>query len=277
MNVAKRGLGRGLDALIPEGAAPRLTEVSVHAIRPNPRQPRGRFSEEGLRELVESIRQSGVLEPVVLRPAGNGYELVAGERRWRAAQLGGLQTVPAVVREVADEQLLQLALVENLQREDLNAMEEAEAFSQLQAAGWSQDAIAQRVGCSRPRITNAIRLLGLPDEAQTLVREGRLQAGTARALLALPEAQRLRVARLAVDGGLSVREIEAMGRRSRRPERTTAAPPEIAAWRERLASTLGVAVQIRARGERGTIEIPYASREELVRILGRIGEWDDRK
>src|SRR5438034_4742116 len=184
----KRGLGRGLGALLSStpGEAESLIEVTLGQIEPNPHQPRKSFESSSLDELTESIRSSGVIQPVIVRRVGPGYQLIAGERRWRAARQAGLERIPAIVREATDAESLELALVENLLREDLNPMEEAEAYRSLLAQfGWTQEQLAQRIGRDRTSIANALRLLRLPDEIQADLRGGRLTMGHARALLAL--------------------------------------------------------------------------------------------
>src|SRR5712692_1234835 len=187
--TSRHGLGRGLGALLSRGpeSAGVVTELPVDAIAPNPQQPRKDFEDEGLRHLATSLRQSGILQPVVVRRLGQGYQLIVGERRWRAARLAGLSQIPAVVREATDAQSLELALVENLLREDLNPMEEAEAYQRLLGEfGWTQEELAQRVGRDRSTIANCLRLLKLSDVIQADLREGRLSMGHARALLSLP-------------------------------------------------------------------------------------------
>src|SRR5262245_38461846 len=189
----QHGLGRGLDALLstPAPASPTggVVELPIDAIAPNPQQPRRDFDEEPLRELSESLKRSGILQPIVVRRFGQGYQLVVGERRWRAARMAGLEKVPAVIREVTDAQSLELALVENLLREDLNPMEEAEAYHRLLGEfDWTQEDLAQRVGKDRSTVANCLRLLRLPDDIQADLRSGRLTMGHARALLALDSA-----------------------------------------------------------------------------------------
>jgi ParB family chromosome partitioning protein len=300
-------LGRGLGALLPpapprppsaataattgasEGDAPALAgalrTVAIEAVAPNPDQPRKRFDPTALAELATSIRSQGIIQPLVVAPvqpgqARNGarYVIVAGERRWRAAQLAGLHDVPVVVRDTPEEQRLELALVENVQRADLNPIEEARAYSVLvDLRGYTQEQLAERVGKDRTTIANALRLLRLPDRVQDLVREGRLSMGHARALLGLAhERDMIAVAEEAVSGKLSVRAVERVVRARERP--TEPEPGDDAARRriivgeleDRLRRRLGVRVRLRAqrgRKDAGTLEIPYGSLDELDRLL----------
>lgn len=272
----RRGLGRGLDALLGEEAsAPR--SLPVDRLRPNRRQPRSRFDEAGLDELAESIRAQGVVQPVVVTPdAGESFTIVAGERRWRAARRAGLAEVPVVVREVAgDQQLLELALVENLQRSDLNPLEEAEAYRMLRDEfQLSQEEIGSRVGKSRPAIANTLRLLNLPQEVHDLLRDGRLTAGQARPLLALERAEdQVRWAQRAAEEGLSAREIEQAVSRPAAP-RTRKPPPRpeahAAAAQEKLTKRLQTKVEIRRRRRGGEIRIHFHSEEELMRLYDHL-------
>ncbi len=277
----RRALGRGLSALLPGPGIPGVQEVPVDAIAANPRQPRKRFAAAELEALAASIREQGVISPLILRRGRDGYELVAGERRLRAARLAGLRSVPAVVRDVADAQALELALVENLQREDLNAVEEAEAYRRLiEDFGLSQEAVARRVGRDRSTISNALRLLRLPTKVLDDLAAGTLSEGHARALLALGRAaDQLRVRDLIVKGGLSVRGAEALVRRQkgreagaparRRPKPAT--DHDLGALEDRLRDALGTKVRIARRGKGGTVEIEFYSNEDLDRILAVVG------
>lgn len=274
----KGGLGRGLDALLDtEEIEPRIgsgvRELSVSQLVPNRFQPRTDFDDTGMEELTDSIRQQGIVQPVVVTPGGgDSYTIVAGERRWRAAQRAGLTKVPVIIKVVDDDrQLLELALVENLQRADLNVIEEAEAFRSLrQAFGLSQEQIGVRVGRSRAAISNALRLLGLPEEIQDLMRDGRLSAGQARPLLGMKdEKAQLDLARRAVAQGLSARQIEALAGADKKPRKKRARPgmdPDTAAAAERLTRRLQTKVEIRRRGAGGAVEVHFHSEEELMRL-----------
>lgn len=276
----RKALGRGLGALLPgaEGA-PAAREVSLDAIAPAPHQPRQRFDEARLEELAASIRAHGILSPVILREGRDGYELVAGERRVRAARLAGLATIPAVIREASSARALELALVENIQREDLNPVEEAEAYRRLMDEfGLTQEEMARRVGRDRTSIANALRLLRLPRKVRQDLQVGTLTEGHARALLGLEKgADQLRARDRIVRGGLSVRGAEALvrrmrGRRDPRPSRQGAGrSPDLVALEEELQRALGTRVRIRRRGRRGTLEIAFTSDADLERICERIG------
>lgn len=282
--MQKRGLGRGLSALLPAAAEaePPVSaapmEVEIDAITPNPRQPRLSFDEGKLAELAASLRERGMLQPLLVRPAGHGFELIAGERRWRAAMRAGLERVPVVVREASDHESLELALIENLQRDDLNAMEEARAYQRLREEfNWTQEEIAERIAKSRPAVANALRLLALPPEVQELVQQGKLRAGHARALAALEQpAAIIAAARQVVAQGLSTRETEMLARRLKSGKKARRSPaftaPEIVAWVERLQQHLGTKVRIRQRagGKQGRIEIEYYSPGDLVRIAEKL-------
>ena len=279
----KRGLGRGLDALLPptvpaapSPAAPEpVTTLPVAKLRPNRLQPRTRFDEASLAELAESIRAQGIVQPLVVTSEGDGtYSIVAGERRLRAARLAGLEEVPVVVREVADDrERLELALVENLQRSDLDPIEEAEAYQGLQQGfGLSLEQVAARVGRSRPAISNALRLLKLPTEIRDLLRDGRITAGQARPLLALDSAERqVELAHQAVAKGLSAREMERLTAAPRaktgRPAKT-AAPVEVhaAAAAETLTRKLQTRVEIRRHAKGGVLNLHFHSEDELMRL-----------
>lgn len=268
----RRGLGRGLDALLSASRPERdsLAELPVNAIQPNPNQPRKSFSSEALNELAASIRASGVIQPVVVRRVGQGYQLVVGERRWRAARHAGLETIPAVVRDTTDAESLEIALVENLLREDLNPMEEAEAYQKLLTEfGWTQEELAGRVGRDRSSIANALRLLRLSETIQSDLREGRLTMGHARALLALTtEAEQLKLREQILAHSWSVRATEeGVRKRSFRrvPRRRSA---ELSALESSLRSALMTQVRIVGSDRSGRIEVTYANAEELERIAG---------
>lgn len=277
--MQKKGLGRGLGALIPvaeEVKQPGALQVEVDRILPNPLQPRRSFDEARIEELASSIREQGMIQPLLVRRSGDGYELIAGERRLRAAIKAGLEEVPVVVREASDNEALELALIENLQREDLNPLEEASAYQRLQSEfHLTQDEIASTVGKSRPAIANALRLLLLPKEVQQEVASGVIPAGQARALLGLErEALILAAGREVIAKGLSTRETERLvrrlklGRRSRR--QISLLHPDLRSLTERLQRSLATKVRLihRAKSGRGKIEIEYYSAAELDRIIG---------
>lgn len=279
----KRGLGRGLGALLSstptEGET--LLEVPLDQIGVSPHQPRKSFNSAGLDELTASIRAAGVIQPVIVRPHGAGYQLIAGERRWRAARQAGLQRIPAIVREATDAESLELALVENLLREDLNPMEEAEAYQKLLAQfGWIQEELAQRIGRDRSSIANALRLLRLPEPIQDDLRAGRLTMGHARALLALATpADQLRLRDEILAQAWSVRATEDSVRRAaalaetrrRRPPGGRRRSPELVALEETLQRTLMTRVRIAGNERRGRIEVTYATADELERLAGLLG------
>jgi len=274
MSEKRKGLGRGLSALLPREAAPQgVHTLPVSQLRPNRFQPRNRFDDAGLDELAASIKVQGLLQPIVVTPLDSTtYSIIAGERRWRAAQRAGLATVPVVIRTIGDDrELVELALVENLQRTDLNAVEEAEAYRTLsEEFELSHDRIAERVGKSRAAVTNALRLLRLPAEVQDLMRAGRLSAGQARALLQLDdEAAIVRLAARAVADGLSARALEALASGSGKGRKIRAKPaaePNAAAAAERLTQRLQTRVEIERRGSGGSIRIRFHSEEELMRL-----------
>src|SRR5688572_30285089 len=252
----RKALGRGLGALLSSdrtidlGSEP--SEVDLDSIVPGPMQPRTHFDEAALEHLAESIRSHGIVQPLLVRRRGEQYELIAGERRWRAAKLAGLTRVPVVVKEVPDESLLEIALIENIQRENLNPIEEAQAYKKLiETVGLTQEALATRVGRDRSYITNYLRLLRLPEDLQQLVIEGRLSTGHARTLLAVDHADvQRRMARRIIDDGLSVRATEQMVHRAteERPSKTSPAPrpedPNVRAAETKLRRALGTQVKI---------------------------------
>lgn len=278
------GLGRGLGALIPTGTvaeqAGGLANIPIAEIRPNPQQPREYFDEEALAALAESIREVGVLQPVLVRAAeGSGFELIAGERRWRAARRVGLQTIPAIVRVADDATMLQHAIVENVQREELNPLEEAAAYQQLiEDFSLTHDEVATRIGKSRVTITNTLRLLQLPPAIQRYVKDGSLRMGHARALLGTPDrAFQEQLARRTVAEDLSVREVEEAVRTredrpapeaesSRPPRAPRLRPPGLVELEELLGDYLDTRVKIGMTPKRGRVEIEFADLEDLERI-----------
>jgi len=277
MDGAKRtGLGRGFGALIPQAPSPKPVERSapIDEVAPNPWQPRIEFDEEKLREMADSIREHGVVEPLVVREHGGRLELIAGERRLRAARLAGLQAVPVVVRDMSDREALEVTLIENLQREDLSALEEAAAYVRLmEEFGATQEDVARRVGKSRPAISNTVRLLQLPQAVRDEMRSGRLSAGHARALLSLESpTEQAALARDAIRLNLSVRQLEGRIRWHKQP-RTPNRPSRdlhAADVEKQLMRSLGTRVRLHARGKRGRIVIEFYSREELERLLERL-------
>ena len=287
MSLQKTGLGKGLSALIPVAPPQSVqntsrddpkTQVEIDKISPSPFQPRRAFDEIKLQELATSIRNQGIIQPLVVRPKGERFELIAGERRWRAAMKAGLSTVPVVVRQASDRDALQLALIENLQREDLNPIEEATGYRRLQDEfTWSQEEVADKVGKSRPAVTNALRLLALPSEVQQEVASGNLPAGQARALLGLQsEAVIITAYREVLARALSTRETEKLvrnlkaGRRRRRE--SPAVDPDLRSLVEELQRALGTKIRVvpKARSSKGKIEIEYYSLPDLERIIGMI-------
>ncbi len=278
----KTGLGRGLDALIPRGErslpASGITQLPVDAISPNPRQPRSRLNEEELQELSDSIREHGVIQPIVVTRGreSDSYFLIAGERRWRAARLAGLDTVPAIIREATEQQRVLLALIENVQRADLSPLETAEAYRQLsEDFGLAHAEIATRVGKSRTTVTNTLRLLNLPLVAQQALAKRHISEGHARPLLALPtvEAQTAALQTVLVKG-LNVRQteelIKKLGGQRPVPREKPALPPEMKAVEERLREELGTKVRLKKGRTGGTITIHYYSDEELNALLDQL-------
>ena len=283
MAEKRKALGRGLSALIPDAPAPAPQqreerpatphEIDIDLLTPNPKQPRATIEEAALEELAQSIRSNGILQPILVRRVDDRYEIVAGERRWRAAQRAGLLKVPITVRAITDDKLLEVALVENIQRENLNPIEEAQAYLQLaDTLGMSQERIAAAVGKDRATVANYIRLLKLPAEVRTALSSGTLSMGHARALAGLQDdAAQRRIAREVVSRGLSVRETEALARRSAAPP--PAAPPPVKvdpntrAAEDALKLALGTRVSIIRKGKGGRIEIDFASEDELQRLF----------
>jgi ParB family chromosome partitioning protein len=275
--VKRKALGRGLDALLPSvdlGGGARLREIPVHEIVPNPEQPRKRFSEEALAELARSIGEQGVLQPIIVRQVEQGYQIVVGERRWRAALQAGVKTIPAVIREVDDEQALVFGLIENIQREDLSPVEQATAYQMLlELHALTQEELARKLGRDRATVANTIRLLQLPRQVLAMLDEGKLSTGHGKALLGLrSEQDRLALAHRIVAQGLSVRQTEALVRRlnaagEERPERRRELPAQIEALQESLGRKLNAKVRFDYGPRRGRIMIEYFSREALDRIV----------
>ncbi len=281
MSNPKRALGRGLNALIPTtetqaGAA----EIPVARVSPNPHQPRQSIAEESLAELAASIREHGVIQPLVVTQVGDEYQLIAGERRWRAAQLAGLTTIPAIIKETTPQQMLELALVENVQRADLNPLEEAGAYRQLMDDfGLTQEEVAVRVGKSRTAVANIVRLLRLPDDVKAALAAGRISEGHARALLALPTAQLQRQALAIIEArGLNVRQVEELVRRmqleAEADESETEAQPALSPQDrdvvDRFQARLGTRVNLVRSKKGGRLVIHFYSEEELQAIYEAI-------
>jgi len=276
------GLGRGLASLIPQrptGSAPAITEIPLDRIQRNPYQPRKRIDEEALAQLAESVRQHGVIQPILVTEQVGGYQLVAGERRLRAAQLAGLERIPAVIRQLADRDQLELALVENLLRADLNPIEEAQAFRQLlDDFGFTQDQLATRLGRARSTIANTMRLLDMREPVRDAVADGRLSEGHARAMAGLSELDESRLLELIAARGLSVRLTEELARRMRDAagaptnanQTTNAADPELDRVEEELRQALGTKVSLARSRRGGRIVIEYYSDEELGRLYDRL-------
>lgn len=288
--INRRGLGRGLDSLIPVAEEPQVgensSEIALDDIVPNRFQPRKEFDQDKLNELAESIRQYGILQPIVLRKTADKYELVAGERRWRASRIAQLTTVPALVRELTDQEMTAIALVENLQREDLNAMEEARAYRQLMDEfGLTQEEVARKLNRSRAAIANSVRLLNLPEPIQDYVSRGTLSPGQVRPLLVLPTSElQVEAAEEIISGHMNAREAEDLSRklqqRKIRPKAKKEKPA--ATWlretEEKLSRRLGTRVHVVAEDEeRGTLSIEFYSAEDLQRIIDLIDESSDQQ
>lgn len=300
-----RGLGKGLDALFgdvevslqppeseektvaPVEKKPKAAKaetsadldeggiryIDINDIKPNANQPRKIFDEEKLEELASSIQAHGLIQPIILRAVGKGYEIVAGERRWRAARKIGVKEIPCIVRTLTDEENMLLAIIENMQREDLNPIEEAEGLHQMmETYGLTQEQVSKSVGKSRPYITNCLRLLKLPEGIKEYVGEGKLSMGHARALLAVEDRVRqMELAEAAIGEGLSVRQIEKLSQESKKSPRTKARPKQKSAdikrVEEDLKNALGTKVNLNQKGRKGKIEIEFYSREELERLI----------
>ena len=286
------GLGRGLNALVSEAEyetggssasvsnAASETKLPIEDIVPNPNQPRIHFNETELRELSESIQEHGVLQPLLVRKHGNGYEIIAGERRYQASKLAGLEELPVIIKDADDEQMLALALIENLQRSDLNPVEEAKGYRQLiDASGMTQEALSKAVSKSRSAITNSLRLLDLPEVVQQMIFEGKLTAGHARAILAIPyEEARIKLAEKVVTEGLSVRATENLAplfSAGETPKTTRPATPQSFKKAARvLRQVFNTNVRVKSARGKNKIEIEFKDEEELSRILGEMIQFD---
>lgn len=286
----KGGLGRGLDSLfadLPETSADdaSVTSLPLREIEPDPEQPRKTFDETALAELSQSIAENGLLQPIAVRPkkAGPGYIIIAGERRWRASRMAGLDEVPVLVKEVTDEQAAALALIENLQREDLDPIEEAEGCQQLiDKYGLTQETAAKRLGKSRSALANTLRLLSLPDPVREQVRTGKLSTGHAKALLGLPDANLIEAAAQQIEAkGMNVRQTEALCRRLSRPPKAPK-PVEDAFTRPKIATEIeaalkdvtGSEVRIQYKDGRGSLQIDFYSDAQLSRFAELLGQYD---
>ncbi|HXI11460.1 MAG TPA: ParB/RepB/Spo0J family partition protein [Thermoanaerobaculia bacterium] len=273
----KNVLGRGLGALIPQKieSAPGSLEVAVDQITPNPHQPRSSFEDAALEELAESVRVHGIMQPLIVSKSGKGYRLIAGERRFRAAQKAGLKTVPVVIRElVSSSDALELALIENIQREDLNPMEEAMAYGQLHGEfGMTQEEISKRVGKERSTVANVLRLLKLPDRVRALVATGELSMGHARALLAVePPSKQQKLADQVVQRGLSVRQTEALTSAGAKKQKKTGATGDVFTREaeEKLTRHLRARVEILRRRRGGKVIVHFSGEDELMRIFDEL-------
>jgi ParB family transcriptional regulator, chromosome partitioning protein len=280
----RTGLGKGLDALIPAGGKSSVAagsggvlQVAVDAIQPNPRQPRIHFKEEDLAELAASIREHGVIQPLIVSPKGDGtYILIAGERRWQASQKAGLRTVPVIPREASNQELLEIALIENVQRADLNSMEEAEAYRQLvEEFGLSHEAVAKRVGKNRVTVTNTLRLLGLAETVKQALVDGKLTEGHARALLALStQKAQASILQTVLNLSLSVRQTEELVRKLAGQKPVKAKKPsrnaDVHDVEKRLQNSLGTKVALKHGKKGGTVTIYYYSGEELDALLEKL-------
>ena len=285
----KGGLGKGLDALFMDNEtvdSGGVVTLRLSQIEPNRDQPRKIFSEEALNELADSIREHGVLQPLLVRPLpGGSYQLVEGERRWRASRMAGLQEVPVVIREMDEEQAMEIALIENLQREDLNAIEEATGYKQLmERYGMTQEQVAKRVGKSRPAIANALRLLNLPQKVMDMVGEGKVSPGHARALLAFDDQDRIvEIAQKVKTGKYSVRDIERMAKNQDEKKEKAAKAPEEPAWGGKsafltemeiaMSMEMGRKVRIIPNGEGGTLQIQFWDEEDLKSLAEKFAKY----
>ncbi len=282
MAVRKGGLGKGLDALFIDNTTDNgAVTLRISEIEPNRSQPRKEFDESALADLADSIREHGVIQPLLVRPLPTGgYQLVAGERRWRASRMAGLGEVPVVIRELSDHEAMELALIENLQRQDLNPMEEALGYrSLMEEYQMTQEEVAKAIGKSRPAIANSLRLLALPQQVVDLIREGKLSAGHGRALLALEEESAiLEAAQTAVKKHWTVREIEKMAQSSHKKTKVSAGPDKDHYYTElelALSQVLGRQVTITSKGKNRTLSIAFFDKEDLSALVSRLcGDQD---
>ena len=288
--AVKKGLGKGLDALLPGEGSPEtqmdsVVELKINDISPNSEQPRKRFNEEALQELADSIKENGVIQPIIVAKRGTGYRIVAGERRWRASRLAGMKTIPAIVRDLTDQQTMEQALIENIQRQDLNPLEEAFAMDNLMKEhGLTQEALAKKLGKSRPAIANTLRLINIDESLQDFIRNGDLSAGHARALLAITDKEeQKKAADIVMIKELSVRETEEFVKkflsgntaapRKTREKGSSAVAISTKDVEHKLASYYGTKVKLKLKDEvkgRGTIVIEYYSYDDLDRLLEMI-------
>lgn len=295
-NKNSKGLGRGIDALFGDYSEldeidvtnEMVKEIPLEEIRPNPYQPRKTFDEEALNELADSIRQSGVFQPIIVRESTiKGYEIIAGERRFRASKLAGKATVPAIVRAFDEERMMEVAVLENLQREDLTSLEEAEAYDMLmKKLKLTQEEVAKRLGKSRPYIANYLRLLGLPESVKKMLQSDEISMGQARTLLGLKDKRMIiKIANKVVRDNLTVRQLEQLVNQLNQPKeveqksnKTEKKPYYIRESEDRLMDKFGTAVQISDKGNKGKIEIEYLSTEDLTRILDILEiQFDDEE
>ncbi|SEK73307.1 chromosome partitioning protein, ParB family [Carnobacterium iners] len=294
VNKNSKGLGRGIDALFSEYSeldkidisSEQVQEIKLEDIRPNPYQPRKTFDEEALNELARSIEQSGVFQPIILRESTiKGYEIIAGERRFRASKLAGKTTIPAIIREFDEEKMMEVAVLENLQREDLTSLEEAEAYDMLmKKLKLTQEEVAARLGKSRPYIANYLRLLGLPEIVKQMLQATDISMGQARTLLGLKDKKQIvKLAKKVMKENLTVRQLEQLVNKMNHPkeevekiEKTTKKPYYIRESEERLMDKFGTSVIIHEKDQKGKIEIEYLSTEDLTRILDVLDiQFDD--
>lgn len=275
-SAKKKGLGRGLGALIPTAETPKAEKrqffyVGIEEIRPNPFQPRKRVGEAAIDQLAESIKEKGIIQPLLVSKNSEGYELIAGERRWRAAQKAGLMEVPVVVRETDPNDRLELALIENIQRQDLNPIEEAEAYEKLiQEFGLSQEEVGRRVGKDRSSIANFLRLRKLPSQVQDKISEGGLSFGHGKCLLGLESSQeQIALAKTIIEKGLSVRELERLiGKKPKEAKgRLSSREPDDAGWVKDLVTKYQTRIKLKRKKKGGTLEIFFHTEEELIRIV----------
>lgn len=271
--MKKRGLGKGLDAIFAENTTENgsTVELRISEIEPNRNQPRKEFDEEALRELADSILEHGLIQPILVRPLRNdGYQIVAGERRWRASRMAGLSTVPVIIKEMSDLETAQIALVENLQREDLNVLEEAEGYASLiETYGFTQDEVSKSVGKSRPAVTNALRLLNLPEKIREYLMEGKISAGHARALLAFEtQEEMISAANLVILKNLSVRELESLAKKGKKPHNSERKKAKFYLEAElALKEKLNRKIQVSGNNKKGVVTIEFYGEDDLKELL----------